>query len=83
MVSNVAGGRTEMSIVFIPSMDSRLTHDTSVVEDQYHEILGSSNAWGISDDTEAGSQATILKSTNSARRVKALFEQVTGRVTQA
>ncbi|KAL9715939.1 hypothetical protein Ac2012v2_000383 [Leucoagaricus gongylophorus] len=62
-----------------PWFQTWLAGEQRFVEDQYHEILGSSDAWGISDDTEAGSQATILKSTNSARRVKALFEQVTDR----
>ncbi|KAF5356120.1 hypothetical protein D9756_004054 [Leucocoprinus leucothites] len=56
-----------------------LVGEQKFVEDQYHEIIGSSDAWAISDDAEGGTQATALKSTNSARRIKALFEQVTDR----
>lgn len=42
-------------------------------------MINAPDAWGISDDAEGGSQGTALKSTNSARRIKALFEQVTGK----
>jgi hypothetical protein len=52
---------------------------TTVVQDQYQEIISASDAWIISDDVETSSQAISLKSTNSARRIKALFEQVTGK----
>ncbi|KXN81133.1 RAD50-interacting protein 1 [Leucoagaricus sp. SymC.cos] len=55
-----------------------LAGEQKFVEDQYLEIIGASDAWAISDETE-GAQATALKSTNSARRIKALFEQVTDR----
>jgi hypothetical protein len=50
-----------------------------VVEGQYQDLIHSSDAWEISDDAEGSPQATALRSTNSARRIKALFEQVTGK----
>ncbi|KAJ3570874.1 hypothetical protein NP233_g4116 [Leucocoprinus birnbaumii] len=56
-----------------------LSGELKFVEGQYHEIIGASDAWAINDEAEGGSQATALKSTNSARRIKALFEQVTDR----
>ena len=52
-----------------------------VVEEQYEEIVASPDAWLIVTDTEsdeAESHPSDLKSTNSARRIKALVEQVTG-----
>ena len=52
--------------------------------DQYMDIITASDAWLIADDNDSqedGAHVTIsdLKPTNSARRVKALVEQVTGR----
>ncbi|GJE85916.1 RINT-1 family protein [Phanerochaete sordida] len=51
--------------------------------DQYMEIISSQDAWLIADDSEDGEEeSTIdreLKPTNSARKVKALVEQVTDR----
>ena len=50
--------------------------------DQYMEIISTQDAWLIADDTAEEEEDTIidreLKPTNSARRVKALVEQVTG-----
>ena len=50
-----------------------------VAEDQYHDIISASDAWHLSDDVD---EETInekdVRSTNSARRVKALIEQITG-----
>ena len=51
----------------------------AVAEDQYHEIISASDAWLVADDTsEDASAERELRSTNSARRIKALVEQVTG-----
>ena len=51
----------------------------SVAEDQYNDIISASDAWHLSDDAD---EETInekdVRSTNSARRVKALIEQITG-----
>lgn len=50
--------------------------------DQYVEIISSQDAWLIADDSGDAEETTIdreLKPTNSARRVKALVEQVTDR----
>ena len=49
--------------------------------DQYTEIISSGDAWLIADETAEDEESGIdreLKPTNSARRVKALVEQVTG-----
>ena len=58
-----------------------LTYRT-VVDDQYHEIISASDAWVIVDDGGHEStytpRDTALKATTSARRIKALVEQVTG-----
>lgn len=52
----------------------------TVAEDQYNEIISSPDAWQVTDDGEEGiSDADLdVKPTNSARRVKALIEQITG-----
>ncbi|KAJ6501627.1 TIP-1 family-domain-containing protein [Mycena vitilis] len=50
-------------------------------ESQYHEIIGAIDAWHIAED-EGGEEAghlRELRSTSSARRLKALVEQVTDR----
>ena len=49
--------------------------------DQYMEIISAPDAWQIADDDPNDEDEGIdkeLKPTNSARRVKALVEQVTG-----
>ena len=55
---------------------------TLVAEDQYHDIISAPDAWIIVDDDglkdEREATENDLKSTNSARRIKALVEQVTG-----
>lgn len=60
---------------------------SAVATDQYMEIISSQDAWLIAEDsTEAEEESPIdreLKPTNSARRVKALVEQVTGGCTNA
>ncbi|KAL0950725.1 hypothetical protein HGRIS_007501 [Hohenbuehelia grisea] len=50
-------------------------------EEQYHETISSSDAWLIADDAgdEERGNARNFKTTNSARRVKALVEQITDR----
>ena len=49
--------------------------------DQYIDIISAPDAWQIADDEPNDEDEIIdreLKPTNSARRVKALVEQVTG-----
>ncbi|KAG2368779.1 TIP-1 family-domain-containing protein [Suillus spraguei] len=65
--------------------DAWLEGEKKFAEDQYHEIISSSDAWTIVDDDSNDSDefkhsrsAAELKATNSARRIKALVEQVTG-----
>lgn len=51
-----------------------------VAEDQYNEIISASDAWLIADEgSEDLNSERELRTTNSARRVKALVEQVTDR----
>lgn len=55
---------------------------STVTDDQCNEIIHSSTAWQVSDDghdDEALNQ-NELKSTNSARRIKVLLEQITGKL---
>lgn len=47
-------------------------------EDQYHEIISTPDAWQIAE-CEVEKQASELQTTNSARRISALVEQVTDR----
>ena len=52
---------------------------TSVALDQYHASLTSGDPWRMVDDQgDEFTQEQDLRPTNSARRVKALIEQVTG-----
>lgn len=54
----------------------------AVAEDQYHEIISAVDAWHIAEEegegNEEASHLRELRSTNSARRLKALVEQITG-----
>lgn len=54
-------------------------HLVSVALDQYHASLTSGDPWRMVDDQgDESTQEQDLRPTNSARRVKALIEQVTG-----
>ena len=74
-------GKGGVSLVVILSMQRmvNLSPFNSVAEDQYNDIISASDAWHLSDDAD---EETInekdVRSTNSARRVKALIEQITG-----
>ncbi|KAK7064595.1 TIP-1 family-domain-containing protein [Favolaschia claudopus] len=73
-VSDVILGREEW---FSAWMDG----ENQFAENQYHEIISSLDAWQIAED-EGGEEAGHLRglrSTASARRLKALVEQVTDR----
>ncbi|KAF8528017.1 RINT-1 family protein [Hysterangium stoloniferum] len=51
-------------------------------DDQYNGIISSSDAWKIADDADATDMTDLevdFRPTNSARRVKALVEQITER----
>ncbi|KAJ7823548.1 TIP-1 family-domain-containing protein [Mycena olivaceomarginata] len=75
-VSDVILGKEEW---FAAWMDGR----SSFAEDQYHEIISAVDAWHIADEegegNEEASHLRELRSTNSARRLKALVEQITDR----
>ncbi|KAI5123752.1 hypothetical protein M0805_000343 [Coniferiporia weirii] len=60
--------------------DAWLEGERKFAEDQYNDIISSPDAWQIPDDTEedAASEREV-RPTNSARRVKALIEQITDR----
>ena len=64
------------------SLDDIFRSSLVVALDQYMQIISAQDAWLIADDSEdADEESSIdreLKPTNSARRVKALVEQVTG-----
>ncbi|KAJ2919243.1 hypothetical protein MD484_g1120, partial [Candolleomyces efflorescens] len=49
------------------------------VEDQYHEIVSSPDAWFVADEDEEEIVARDVRATNSARRIRALVNQVTDR----
>ena len=56
-----------------------ITWPPPVTLDQYHTSLTSGDPWRVVDDQgDESGQEQDLRSTNSARRIKALFEQVTG-----
>jgi hypothetical protein len=74
------GWRARGSVRPPPNSPSYTCSHFAVADDQYHEILGSSDAWLIADD-EGDDKVPIdqdMKTTNSARRIKALVDQVTG-----
>jgi RAD50-interacting protein 1 len=66
----------------VPLNDPLPSHglETPVAETQYHEIISDPKAWVIADDDEGAELFADkdFKTTNSARRIKALVEQVTG-----
>ena len=53
-----------------------LAGEKKFAEDQYHAIISAPEAWTIDDDAEEESQD--FQPTTSARRLKALIEQITG-----
>ncbi|KAL4068308.1 TIP-1 family-domain-containing protein [Scleroderma yunnanense] len=65
--------------------DAWLEGEKKFADDQYHEIISASDAWLIADDSPNNPREHIrsyendLKATNSARRIKALVEQITDR----
>ena len=48
-----------------------------VAQDQYHAITGAADAWLVAADEGDGEDSELM-TTNSARRIKSLVEQVTG-----
>lgn len=52
-----------------------------VADTQYHDIIGSSDAWVLVDEDTNNTGSADLRPTNSSRRVKALLERVTGTYT--
>lgn len=61
--------------------DHRRENTITVADDGYLEIISASDAWAITDDShreDGTSYESDIKATNSARRVKALVEQITG-----
>ncbi|KAK7041921.1 hypothetical protein VNI00_008903 [Paramarasmius palmivorus] len=60
--------------------DAWVEGEKRFADDQYHEIISASDAWQIADDDpESEYSNSGYKTTNSARRVKALVEQITDR----
>ncbi|KAI6045100.1 RINT-1 family protein [Pisolithus marmoratus] len=64
--------------------DAWIEGEKKFADDQYHEIISATDAWVIVDDHSAAGEFTRsdegdIKATNSARRVKALVEQITDR----
>ncbi|EIN13385.1 hypothetical protein PUNSTDRAFT_129073 [Punctularia strigosozonata HHB-11173 SS5] len=71
-VSEVILGRKEW-------FDVWLEGERKFAEDQYIEIISAPDAWTIAHDESDDGVPSELRPTNSARRVKALVEQVTDR----
>ncbi|KAJ3971227.1 TIP-1 family-domain-containing protein [Lentinula raphanica] len=60
--------------------DAWLEGEKRFADNQYHEIISASDAWQIADDEPDDELVrSELRSTNSARRMKALVEQITER----
>ncbi|KAF9269945.1 RINT-1 family protein [Marasmius fiardii PR-910] len=60
--------------------DSWIDGEKRFTETQYHEIISAPDAWQIADDDPEGMEPNSdVKTTNSARQVKALTEQITER----
>ncbi|EEB89487.1 hypothetical protein MPER_12406, partial [Moniliophthora perniciosa FA553] len=72
-ISDVILGRKEW-------FDAWVEGEKRFADDQYHEIISASDAWQIPDDNpESEYTNSDFKTTNSARRIKALVEQITDR----
>ncbi|KAF8649759.1 hypothetical protein AX16_005526 [Volvariella volvacea WC 439] len=71
-------GISETILGHKPWFDAWVAGERKFAEDQYHEAISSTDAWSIVDDSSEN-QPHNLKTTNSARRLKALVEQVTDR----
>ncbi|KAF6766515.1 RINT-1 family protein, partial [Ephemerocybe angulata] len=56
-----------------------LQAEKKFVDDQYLEIVSSPDAWGIADEGAEEIIARDVKATNSARRIRALVDQITDR----
>lgn len=50
----------------------------TVTDAQYNDIIGAADAWTISDETEDENSTWDIRPTNSARRIRSLFDQITG-----
>lgn len=67
--------------------DAWIEGEKKFADDQYHEIISATDAWVIVDDHSADVEGITrldesdIKATNSARRVRALVEQITDRYT--
>ncbi|KAF8225806.1 hypothetical protein L208DRAFT_1425343 [Tricholoma matsutake] len=74
-------GVSEVILGNIEWFESWLNGERKFVEDQYHEIISTLDAWVIADDdgSSENSSDRDFKSTNSSRKIKALLEQVTDR----
>ncbi|KAF8640664.1 hypothetical protein AX17_000321 [Amanita inopinata Kibby_2008] len=59
--------------------ESWLAGENKFAEDQYQTIISSPDAWTIVDDSDEDPSAQDFKPTTSARRIKALIEQITDR----
>ena len=68
--------RAQTNVTFPPL--ARGPNGRLVVEDQYHDIVSASDAWAIAEEGEEEIIARDVKATNSARRIRALVDQVTG-----
>lgn len=67
---------------FVELFNTHIDRVNVVAMDQYIEIISAADAWLIADETVEDEEGVVdreLKPTNSARRVKALVEQVTGK----
>jgi RAD50-interacting protein 1 len=69
-------------MLFFPSFHANLSNimKNVVADEQYNEIISSSDAWLIANDdgTAEGFSTADITPTNSARKFVALVEQVTG-----
>ncbi|KZS93221.1 hypothetical protein SISNIDRAFT_454361 [Sistotremastrum niveocremeum HHB9708] len=59
--------------------DAWLGGEKKFTDDQYESIINSPDAWKIVDDGNVDPNSSTLRPTESSRRLKSLFEQVTDR----
>jgi hypothetical protein len=62
-------------------MSHKSIYASTVIDDQYNEIISSSDAWLVAEEVDHDDALRDLKPTNSSRRIKSLVEQVTGQLT--
>jgi hypothetical protein len=81
LIGSRLGLQARKIVSFLPNlMSHKSIYTNTVVDDQYNEIISSSDAWLVAEEVSGDDALHDLKPTNSSRRIKSLVEQVTGQI---